>query len=439
MSSTNRANKSALFGAAPVKKAAAALGPSSASRPVGTSASAPKSVAAKSSGMPVISPTVKAEKLKAAKELHKAGDEYLKTSIFKWSADHLGASSKFEDAATAYKVAGELDLACQMLEAASRSHAAYASFGAAATSLVNASKMAAIMPGGTQRAIGHLTAASEFWAMHGESYQAAAAFISAGELCEQSDSAQAQAWELYEQGRDILCPSDADEAALKRSSVRSLDSMRKIMKFLLKDTASLSKALRHIQLMVRLYRAFEQEGSVCKMLVAITIVQLHMRDVVSADQSFLEHLGEKGYTSSKECEVAESFLQAVKTLDAEALKALQRSELMQYLDRDVQPLAAALTLRSGVAAAVATSTVQSVIRVAPVVTGIKDSTPDVHNHLLGVEATETAGVVLSMDEEGKVSGNMSVNLVVQDVLPSDAAAPETYLDADGEDSDDDLR
>ena len=436
MSSTNRANKSALFGAAPVKKAAAAPGPSSASRPVGISASAPKSVAAKSSGMPVISPAVKAEKLKAAKELHKAGDEYLKTSIFKWSADHLGASSKFEDAATAYKVAGELDLACQMLEAASRSHAAYASFGAAATSLVNASKMAAIMPGGTQRAIGHLTAASEFWAMHGESYQAAAAFISAGELCELSDPAQA--WELYEQGRDILCPSDADEATLKRSTVRSLDSMRKIMKFLLKDSGSLSKALRHIQLMVRLYRAFEQEGSVCKMLVAITIVQLHMRDVVSADQSFLEHLGEKGYTSSKECEVAESFLQAVKSLDAEALKALQRSELMQYLDRDVQPLAAALTLRSGVAAAVAT-TVQSVIRVAPVVTGITDATQDVHNHLLGVEATETADVVLSMDEEGKVSGNMAVNLMVQDVLPSDAAAPETYLDADGEDSDDDLR
>ena len=364
--------------------------------------------------------------------------------MFKWSADHLGASSKYEEASAAYKVAGELDLACTMLEMASKSHVAYASYGAAATSLINSSKLAVTLPGGTQRAVGNLAAAAELWSMHGDAFQAASALLSAGQACEAADPAQA--WELYAQGRDIVCPCDADEDFLKRSSVRVLDPMRRILKFLLKDTGSLSKALQHTQLMVRLYRAFEQEGSVCKMLVAITVIQLHMRDVVSADRCFLEHLGEKGYSTSKECEAAESFLMAVRSLDSSALQALQKSELMQYLDRDVQPLAAALTLRSGVASASATSTAQTVIRAAPVVTGIKDSTQDVHDHLLGVETpagietTQTTDMTVQMDCEGKLSGGVTVSVVVEDVPRSEAAAPEAFVaENGGSDSDDDLR
>jgi len=409
------------------------------SRPAPSSSQPAGAAKAYTNGNPTISPAVKAEKLKAAKELHQAGEEYLKTSMFKWSADHLGASNKFEEASTAYKVAGEIELACTMLEMASKSHAAYQSYAAAASSLINSSKLAVMLPDGTQRAVRNLTAASEFYSMYGDAFQAAAAYTSAGELCEAADPAQA--WALYEQGRDLMCPFDADEESLKRSSVRVLEPMRKIMKFLLKDTASLSKALKHIQLMVRLYRAFEQEGSVSKMLVAVTVVQLHMRDVVSADQTFLEHLGEKGYTMSKECEVAESFLTAVKTLDADSLKALQRSELMQYLDRDVQPLAASLTLRSGVATVSSTSTAHTVISVAPVVTDIKDSTQDVRDHLLGLEVTQVKDVVVTLDDQGKVSGGVSVNVVVEEVLPSDAAAPETFLaeNEGGDDSDDDLR
>jgi len=48
-----------------------------------------------------------AAKLSEAEKAFKKGESALKTGLFKWSADHLGASMFFEQAAKAFKEAGE--------------------------------------------------------------------------------------------------------------------------------------------------------------------------------------------------------------------------------------------------------------------------------------------------------------------------------------------
>ena len=367
-----------------------------------------------------ISAEAKARKLAEANILAKAGDDYLATSFFKWSPDHLGASSKYEHASNAYKVAGEALKACIFMEKAAKAHAAYESFGTAASSFANASKLAAALLENVEEAVRLQLAAGEMWSLYGDLYQVASSYLAAAELCENSDSDRAV--ELYEQGRDILCPTDALDEDLKRTNVRGLDAMRKIFKFLIRDTQRLAKAMSHAELMVRLFRAFEQDDAVHKILASITVIQLHMKDVVSADQTFMEHLSIRGYTSSKACEIAEELVQAMKSYDSDALAAVLRSESMQYLDRDVQLLAKTLTMRSGTASA--STFVESVVTRQA---GDKQQTVRV-----------LAEAVVSINEENKVSGSGSVEASdVELNLPLEAAAPEVS-DVEGEEEDLDL-
>ena len=440
MSSTNRDKKAALFGAASVKKETTNGTPKAA-----VVTSVPRATVSS------ISPVVKAQKMKEAAELAQAGDDYLKTSIFKWSADHLGASNKFEGAATAYSVAGEKELAATMFEKAAKSHAGCSLYGAAANAFMSASKMFASLPSsaGVTRAVANLRQASDMWAMHGETFQAANCYISAGTLLETDDSAQA--WEFYEQGRNLLCPENADSAQLKQSTVRGIDAMRVISKFLLKDATMLSNALIHAQMLVRLLSAFEQESSIHKTLASITIIQLHMRDFVSADKTFLEHLGVSSYCRSKECEVAESFLQAMKTLDAEALMKVQKSDMMQYLDRDIIPLASSLRLRSGTATASASASVHNVVRVE-----LPAYAPEIVTAPRALEVASTAEVHLDIEvsETNQVhtTGGGEYTATVAELSGTDEAynPPVSTVDAEinqlslpaaaaADDSDDDLR
>ena len=53
----------------------------------------------------------KAKKLDEAKEFMDKAAQALKKTIFSWKPDHLAAAPHFENAANAYKLAGELELA----------------------------------------------------------------------------------------------------------------------------------------------------------------------------------------------------------------------------------------------------------------------------------------------------------------------------------------
>lgn len=82
------------------------------------------------------------------------------------------------------------------------------------------------------------------------------------------------------------------------------------------------------------------------MMAAVTIIQLAMRDVVSADQTYLEHLGNKAFIVSNECKVVDKFVMAFKNNDMDLLDEAQRGDSLFFLDPEVQPLARNLSLFS---------------------------------------------------------------------------------------------
>jgi hypothetical protein len=303
-----------------------------------------------------ISAANKEAKKKEALELCAKGKEYLATSLFKWSADHLGASTKFEAASNAFKVAGDEEQACAMLEMAAKSHSAYGSHSAAANALVNASKLAS-----GDKAIQLNLNAADMYGVCGDLANAANSYACAADLSVESDANAAE--ELYFKARDMLCHPDTPDSQLSSIKITALETLRRILKFLIKDTSRLEQALDHCHLMARIYKAFEQNSSVHKTLAAMTVIQVHMRDLVAAEQTFLDSLGNSGYAHSKECEIAENFLNAAKSMDAVAMTSIQKSEEIQYLDRDVQQLASQFKLGSGRTSS-ATAKVQSTVSVS---------------------------------------------------------------------------
>lgn len=82
------------------------------------------------------------------------------------------------------------------------------------------------------------------------------------------------------------------------------------------------------------------------MMAAVTIIQLAMRDVVSADQTYLDHLGNKAFIISNECKIVDKFVMAFKNNDLDLLDEAQRGDSLFFLDPEVQPLARNLSLFS---------------------------------------------------------------------------------------------
>ena len=123
--------KDALFGNAPMPKTAPAKLP-------------PASASTRSAGKPAggMSQETKDKKILEAKEHAARTEKHLQTSLFKWSEDHLAAAPAFEQAANAYRVAGELDLCREMFVKASISHQKYGADAAGALSYMKAAQAA---------------------------------------------------------------------------------------------------------------------------------------------------------------------------------------------------------------------------------------------------------------------------------------------------------
>lgn len=121
--------KDALFGNAPMPKVAAA-------KPVSSSSGA------KSTPSSGLSQQTKNKKIAEAKEHAERAEKHLQTSLFKWSADYLAAAPAFEQAANAYRVAGELDLCRDMFVKAAVSHQKYGADAASALSYMKAAQIA---------------------------------------------------------------------------------------------------------------------------------------------------------------------------------------------------------------------------------------------------------------------------------------------------------
>ena len=116
-----------------------------------------------------------------------------------------------------------------------------------------------------------------------------------------------------------------------------------------------------------LLQAFDLQSGMCKLMLSVTLVQLHIGDVVGvsdieiiasqlfncypcslqADKTFLQtHLNNSVYLNSNECAVAENFLNAFKNYDIEELDKARGPTSVMYVDPDFQDFARALTFMS---------------------------------------------------------------------------------------------
>jgi len=150
---------------------------------------------------------------------------------------------------------------------------------------------------------------------------------------------------------EILCPStNESKEQISRCHPNLLDLLRQAFKFALKRGTSdlrLADALALAKRMVLVFESFEQEGSMCKAMASVTILQLTMRDVIGADQLYLqEHLNNKQYIQSRECQIVDKLLVAFKNHDIDALDEAQRGQGLFCLDIEVQNLVKNLSLFS---------------------------------------------------------------------------------------------
>jgi len=337
-------SKSALFG----KAAAAPAMPASAAAAKGLTAGIkPKGVtgglAPKASGM---TSEQKLKKIEEARELSERGMKCLKVTVFQWKADHLAAAPLFEGSSNAYKAAGELEQARVMMVQCSKSHDEYGAPGPAALALMNAAKISQAQQNPVQAAA-HFQESAEMWGNNGDVTQCAEMTAKAAKELEavQPD----EALSLYKRSLDILAPPDlTTKEQLSKVNINIRDTLRDAFKFTLRGgQARLKDALDIASRMVKQFDAFESEPSMCKSMAAMTIIQLTMRDVVQAEQTYLqEHLGNRHYIASNECKVIDKFILAFKNSDLDMLDDAQKGDNLFYLDAEIQPLARQLSLFS---------------------------------------------------------------------------------------------
>ena len=293
------ANKAALFAVGPAKagpKKTVAAVPAHDVKATGSRKPAP--VPVKPLGL---SATQRDAKRAEAAKLQAAGDEYVATSMFKWSADHLGAAPKYEAAANAFNAAGDARRAWGLMEKAAQSHVETGAFGAAGNALTAAAKIAAKnaeaicsssessdssdSDSARLSAVGLRVRAAEMWLLYGDLVQGAVCYCAAAALAEAEAKADggAHAAELYVcaparvsvclcvslcatlspplpppnthrylLARDSVLPSGAlsTEAEVKTASVRCLDLLRQICSFLYRDSTRLAQALEHSRLLL---------------------------------------------------------------------------------------------------------------------------------------------------------------------------------------------
>lgn len=110
---------------------------------------------------------LKAKKCSEANECREKAFASLKTSLFQWQPDYVGAAPMFEKASNLYKEAGETDKAVDMLMEASKCYEGYNSFPSMA---VSHSKAAALtkMNGDLKRSAELLKMSAEYWGLSGD-------------------------------------------------------------------------------------------------------------------------------------------------------------------------------------------------------------------------------------------------------------------------------
>lgn len=280
--------------------------------------------------MNIMTDDKKAEKLAEAEANMKKAAEYLKTSLFQWEPDHVGAAPKFESASKAYEVAGEWEKALDALKKCAKSHLAYNSPLSAANALQNAAKLCLDKKEFKMGADNFLEAA-DIYGQRGEATRMAEMYDKAAKALEGHDPDQAA--DFYKRACDAFC----DEDNLEGSNSRAVGVVRSRLRFLLGDVTQLDRRMDDImdvaRLLARLGAALKYETDIWKAYATISIMQMYRRDFVAADSEFIQkHLSARGYGMSKEAEIVENLLSAFKNNDFDELDKIKNGPNMFFLD-----------------------------------------------------------------------------------------------------------
>lgn len=141
------------------------------------------------------------------------------------------------------------------------------------------------------------------------------------------------------QACERVCSMDTPKAHIKSGPILILECYKFYFNLLLslfvngKDSKLQKRLLQVAKFMCDMFQSFELDSSACKMMLTVTILHLHLGDVILAEQTMLnDHFGSKDYLASKECEVAEEFIQSFKMADVDRLQATQAMVQLNYLE-----------------------------------------------------------------------------------------------------------
>ena len=324
-----RKDKAALFGTSNATGGAK-------SRSAATTAGS-KVVLPKANLGPRVSPAVVKAKTEEAQKLIAEAEAYLKTSVFQWQPDYMGAAPKFEGAGNAYRAAESMELAHDAMVRCSQAYAAYGSYSAAANAMQNAAKMNK----DPRKHFEDMLAAASLWGEHGDLPRMSQMFVGAAESDGASENEKS---EYLREACNILIPFGSTDGDLKSCDVKGVEVLKKLFKFDMAG-ADREKAMETAQFLARVSEALEQDTVLWKCLAAITVLQLLAKDVIAAEQTYIqEHLSKRGYGTSKEAEVVEELLNAFKNSDGQQLQVLQKNPSLFYLDKETKDMVLALTL-----------------------------------------------------------------------------------------------
>ena len=231
--------------------------------------------------------------------------KFLKTSWTQWQPDHLAAGPLFDQSADAYQKAGELNTSYLMYVKAMESHELASMLGAAAITATKASGVAKAQ-GDVENTAKMLIVAAEFWGNNGDLAKYGEVLAKAAVEYEAVDRKEAIV--VYQRSIDTVFPESTPKNQYTSLHPTLLDTMRKYFTLLIKENM-LEKALALATRMISVFEAFDLEASLCKTMVAVSILHLSIGDVVQAQNVYLqEHLSNAQYIRSKECELADMLI-----------------------------------------------------------------------------------------------------------------------------------
>ncbi len=262
----------------------------------------------------------------------------LETTVWQWQPDHLLAAHYFENSGNAYASAQEFEFARQMYIKAYESHIKAKCESSGADALKRAAMMAANQ-GKRTIAAQHYKEVADIWSGLGEIEKIGDYLMKAAQEMNNVPDKGDETIELQALASERLCAMDTPKDKIKESPILILEAYRfyfqlLVNRYLENNDTNIQKRLFGVaNFMCNMYDVFGLESSCCKMMLSITILQLHLGDIILAEQTMLnEHFSNKDYLKSKEREVAEEMIQSFKLSDIDRLESAQRMVQLNYLD-----------------------------------------------------------------------------------------------------------